>query len=544
MPLLYWALEDIKQTQVIGGFKIETTSDVACHMWLRWTEKPPQKHAKPVERRGLLVSWDARFCFVAFCDVEQEEEGDTFTHTFHVPSTEPPPDPPTSEWPFYEPWGTYLTEYNPWIKYKEPEVPTVTFAAGVIKIENPGYQDCGITYNPPTEQLPIAYSDDKPLKIAFNNPEATANSTSSQLSIELILRGPDEWMAIYLCIACGAEHDDKKPWSTGYVAGRPYGWLFVDTGHGVVNLLDWFKFFRQDLGLSTSPVGWYVNIIAFALGTFNPAITDHLKNDYIGCYLPQTSLCNMQPWLDCETRYFYFWATSMGEKMRSTSCIFSKHYEYVTVPTTVYFYPDPHPEVTSVDGWTRGYANDPLRTWAHMHDCPGDTFADAGVEFTIWIAAYRNPGTWDVIDRSILLFDTSSIGPGHTILSARLRVKTKRRTFNAEGWSPMLVVVSSLPFLNTSLRPFDYATLGTIPFSNVRGWARFVPESTNYFDLNADGLLAIDPEGITKLGIREHMYDRANSPPGWVRRGTVRIDLYSAENVDEPYKPRLEVTYI
>lgn len=544
MPLLYWALEDIQQEQVVGGFIITTKSDVAVHMWLRWTYKEPQKHAKPVERRGLLVSWDARFCFVEFCDVEQEEAGDTFTHTFHIPSDEPPPIPPTSDWPFYEPWGTSLTENHPWIKYKEPEVPTITFTAGVIKIENPGYEDCGITYSPPTNQLPLAYSDDKPLKIAFNNPEATANSTSSQTLIELLFRGPDEWMRIYLCVSCGAEYDYLKPWATGYVGGIPYGWLFVDTGEYTIDLLDWFKTFRADLGLSTNPAGWFLDIIAFALGTFSPETTDYLKNDYIGCYLPQTSLCNMQPWLNCETRYFYFWATNMGEKMKSTSCIFSKHFLFEAVPQTAYFYSDPHPELNTVDGWVREAVGCPECTWADLRDGPGDSSGDSGDYIRISMYAWRNEGEWSNLYRSILLFDTSTIGPGHTILSASLRVKVKVRQVGYEAWSPTYTIVSSLPAQNFTLQNSDYATLGILRLSEIIGMAEFVPERILYFDLNADGLLAIDPEGITKLGIRENTYDRANHEPPWEKYGNARLDLYSADNVDELQKPRLRVTYI
>jgi len=82
MPLLYWALLDIQQSAIADGFTIVTTTDVACHHWLRHTLREPQKHAKPVLRRGLLMQWDARFCFVAFEDLEQDEAGNTFTHTF------------------------------------------------------------------------------------------------------------------------------------------------------------------------------------------------------------------------------------------------------------------------------------------------------------------------------------------------------------------------------------------------------------------------------------------------------------------------------
>lgn len=335
MPLLYWALEDIQQTITATGYIIVTKTDVACHMWLRWTLKPPQKHPKAVTVRGLTKMTDARFCFVAFCDVEQEEEGDTLTHTFILPSEDPPTDPHTSEWPFYEPWGDSLTTYNWWNKYQEPEVPNVSFAPGVITIENPGYEDCGIVHELPTQKVPLSYSPLKPLKIAINNTEATANSTSSQILHELIFMKNGEHFRIYLAISWGAEFDEDEPWTTGVSFGIPYGVLFVGTGEHTINLLDWFTTFRNDLGLSTDPTDWFLETIAFALGTFSPACTDHVKSDYLGCYLPQTSECNLAPWPNCQTRYFYFWATNAGERMVSTSPIFSKHRFYVPPPYTL-----------------------------------------------------------------------------------------------------------------------------------------------------------------------------------------------------------------
>lgn len=77
-----WYPLAISQSKLEGGYDIVITTDVACHQWLRWSETIPQKHAKPIYRRGTVVSYDVRFCFVVFHDIEQEEAGDTHTHTF------------------------------------------------------------------------------------------------------------------------------------------------------------------------------------------------------------------------------------------------------------------------------------------------------------------------------------------------------------------------------------------------------------------------------------------------------------------------------
>ncbi|MBA7586264.1 hypothetical protein ES708_28261 [subsurface metagenome] len=60
------------------------TTDVPCHLWLRFTDIPPRKHPKTVITRGLAMGYDIQTCFVAFKDIEQEEAGDTLEHTFII----------------------------------------------------------------------------------------------------------------------------------------------------------------------------------------------------------------------------------------------------------------------------------------------------------------------------------------------------------------------------------------------------------------------------------------------------------------------------
>lgn len=77
-----WLLLTIEQTTISDGFTVTVTSDVPCHMFLRWSKTNPQIHPVTKTRRGLSVMLDNRFCFVAYKDLEQNEAGDTLTHTF------------------------------------------------------------------------------------------------------------------------------------------------------------------------------------------------------------------------------------------------------------------------------------------------------------------------------------------------------------------------------------------------------------------------------------------------------------------------------
>jgi len=77
-----WAVLDIEQKQMLDGFTIIVTTNIPCHLFMRWTNVKPQQHKIPRERRGIFLYDDKRFCFVAYHENEQEELGDTLIHTF------------------------------------------------------------------------------------------------------------------------------------------------------------------------------------------------------------------------------------------------------------------------------------------------------------------------------------------------------------------------------------------------------------------------------------------------------------------------------
>lgn len=78
----YISVRDIQSALVPDGFVISVETDISCHLHLRWSRHEPRIHDKPVLRRGLRMHGDRYFCFTTFLDNEQEEPGDTLTHTF------------------------------------------------------------------------------------------------------------------------------------------------------------------------------------------------------------------------------------------------------------------------------------------------------------------------------------------------------------------------------------------------------------------------------------------------------------------------------
>ncbi|MBA7648417.1 hypothetical protein ES703_56203 [subsurface metagenome] len=79
----HWALLDLKYYYLDDGFQLVATTDVPCHLYCRMSTTPPRKHVLPAFRRGIYLQGDVRFCFVVFEDNEQDEAGDTLTHTWH-----------------------------------------------------------------------------------------------------------------------------------------------------------------------------------------------------------------------------------------------------------------------------------------------------------------------------------------------------------------------------------------------------------------------------------------------------------------------------
>lgn len=77
-----FAIKSIAYTCTATGIKVVVTSDVPCHLYMRWTHVLPLIHLDPFIRRGIAIGTRPRYCFDVYHDNEQEETGDTLTHSF------------------------------------------------------------------------------------------------------------------------------------------------------------------------------------------------------------------------------------------------------------------------------------------------------------------------------------------------------------------------------------------------------------------------------------------------------------------------------
>jgi hypothetical protein len=102
-----WLLTSITYQLTTAGMLITLTTDIPCHLFKRETTTVPQKHVNPIVTRGAVIGTYIDQCFVAYTDIEQQEQADTLIHTF---VQEPWPCDET-RWFYF--WGTKLLALMP-----------------------------------------------------------------------------------------------------------------------------------------------------------------------------------------------------------------------------------------------------------------------------------------------------------------------------------------------------------------------------------------------------------------------------------------------
>ncbi|MBA7524593.1 hypothetical protein ES705_16734 [subsurface metagenome] len=83
--MLNWGIFKITYADAPSFEIVKTTTDNPCHLTLYWTLNKPLTHKKIIALRGMTLPWGAYFCLNALNAIEQEEGGDTLTHTFICP---------------------------------------------------------------------------------------------------------------------------------------------------------------------------------------------------------------------------------------------------------------------------------------------------------------------------------------------------------------------------------------------------------------------------------------------------------------------------
>lgn len=209
---------------------------------------------------------------------------------------------------------------------------------------------------------------------------------------------------------------------------------------------------------------------------------------------------------------------------------------------TLTVYPDPDPEVTSVDGFASRTGVD--ETWGNITTGAGNSSDASGASANIiQISSSATANQWATLSRGILLFDTSALGSSANISAAVLSLYGNAK-IDLLGITPDIDIYTSTPASNTAVANGDYSQLGSVSQTGspitYAGWTN---GAYNDFTFNATGIGNISKTGISKFGARNANYDVANSAPTYSASSTSRINAIMADTAGTSTDPKLVITY-
>lgn len=218
----------------------------------------------------------------------------------------------------------------------------------------------------------------------------------------------------------------------------------------------------------------------------------------------------------------------------------------VYTDTTSTFYPDPHPETSSVDGRII-YTSGTGESWATVHaKTDGNAvFDDAASGAMVYSGKTAGVGEW-AIDRGVFLYDTSSIPDTDTISSGLFSLYLNSIFNDDPDGNDFMRLVQSSPASNTALINADFDQVGAVVDPTAGAGDVDLDDMTldqyNIWTMNATGLGWIDKTGITKLGVRDG-HDAVNDEPDFVASEFTRIGGRWADFVGTDFDPKLVIVH-
>ena len=204
------------------------------------------------------------------------------------------------------------------------------------------------------------------------------------------------------------------------------------------------------------------------------------------------------------------------------------------------FYPDPHAESTSVDGYVQ---ESTAQSWSSLRSDVGSSNIDNSSPLIVAVYSGNTTNTFYNMHRSICGFDLSSLS-GQTALSSTFG-STYYTSVASHDETAAVALCGATPASNTDLVNADYSQLGSSRYCDTdvdeTAWAGVMT-----WELNATGISAansaIGGSGILNLGLRL-AFDIDDSAPTWTSSNkNSNLQVKSAENAGTSDDPYLEVT--
>ncbi|MDB5264658.1 MAG: hypothetical protein JWN64_229 [Parcubacteria group bacterium] len=207
------------------------------------------------------------------------------------------------------------------------------------------------------------------------------------------------------------------------------------------------------------------------------------------------------------------------------------------VPLRVYatdltFYPDPNIEVNTVDGYIRATAS----TWSGVRNSTSGTSNDSGT--TIGVSSERGTtsGNSYILERGVVLFNTTSIPAGVTVTAATLNLYVISSA--GSGSTRSTELVEAYPAYNTSLRSSDFGRFSDVHYGSSDG--TYTLNTYEPIALNSTGIAHVATRGITMIGLKGY-HDRVNVSPS--NTDEMMMAFSSADQSGTTQDPKLVVIY-
>lgn len=226
----------------------------------------------------------------------------------------------------------------------------------------------------------------------------------------------------------------------------------------------------------------------------------------------------------------------------------SLHESFVPVKmglTTSTFYPDPHPETTTVDG---KFNKEGYGTWSDIRDsATSGSINDDSTDMQSYVGNWNPSSDYYWCYRSCALFDTSSIG-SDTVDSGTVSFYNVQAGINEDlslTTYKSMRITTVAPASNTGLAVGDYDSFGTTAGSTDYSISGTSANAYADLTLNSTGLSWVATSGVTKIGIR-HTADADNITPdapgsaddynGW-------LQIRTAEQTGTSNDPKLVIVH-
>lgn len=165
----------------------------------------------------------------------------------------------------------------------------------------------------------------------------------------------------------------------------------------------------------------------------------------------------------------------------------------------------------------------------------------AAAQLAVQMGTTAVSGRWSYLYRYILIFDTSLIPNGATIIKAVLSLRGRNKD-DSLGITPDINAYAATPATMTGIVRADYTQIGTTPLSSAIAYADWITTGYNDFVLNSTGRNNISKTGKTAFGFRNANYDVAAIAPSWSDTLASILEAYE-EEAGGDLRPKLVVTY-